>query len=186
MTRVVIQPSYGLPRFRRNWARTLDQPVPFREDVHGGALTPAERTALDRLHPGGTARFWGATTVHDRRMDRLGAGDVVLLTGRKQVLAVGEVGLVFRNPAFADALWDPEPGTCSWDNVYSLLHLARTGIPYEAVWALDGFRAGDNFMGLRLLDPGRAATVLDGLGITTATRGEGFAVAGPGGCTGER
>ena len=172
----MIQPSYGLPRFRRNWARTLDQRVAFTDDVHAPALSTAERAELDLLHPSGTAHFWGATSVHDRRMDRLAAGDVVLLTGRKKVLAVGEVGLVFRNPAFARALWDAEPGTCAWDNVYSLRHLARTEIPYEAVWELEGFRAGDNFMGLRLLDPAKSATVLFGLGITTATHGDGFAV----------
>jgi hypothetical protein len=111
-------------------------------------------------------------------MEKIGTGDVVLLTGRKRVLAVGEVGLVFRNPAFARALWDPEPGTCSWDNVYSLLHLAHTEIAYETVWALDGFRAGDNFMGLRLLDPVKGATVLSGLGITTTTQGYEFTVLG--------
>lgn len=177
MTRVVIQPSYGPPRFRRNWARTLDHSVRFREAVHGSVLTADERAALDQLHPEGSAHFWGATAVHDGRMAQLGTGDVVLLTGRKRVLAVGEVGLVFRNPGFAGALWDPEPGRCAWDNVYSLLHLAHTEIPYEAVWALDGFRAGDNFMGLRLLDPGKGATVLSGLGITTATHGDEFAVA---------
>lgn len=177
MVHVVIQPSYGLPRFRRNWARTLDQPVSFREDVRGPALTADQRAELDLLHPDGSARFWGATAVHDRRMERLATGDVVLLTGRKKVMAVGEVGLAFRNPAFARALWSPDPGTCPWDNVYSLLNLAHTEIPYEAVWALDGFRAGDNFMGLRLLDAAKGATVLSGLGITTTTHGDGFAVA---------
>lgn len=110
-------------------------------------------------------------------MAQLGAGDVVLLTGRKHVLAVGEVGLVLRNPAFARALWNPEPDVCTWDNVYSLLALAPTRIPYEAVWALPGFHPGDNFMGLRLLDDTRAAAVLSGLEITTATAGTGFAVA---------
>jgi hypothetical protein len=177
MPRVVIQPSYGLPRFRRNWARTLDRRVTFGDDLHGPALTPGQKADLDLLHPDGSAHFWGATAVHDRRMDRLGTGDVVLLTGRKKVLGVGETGLVFRNPAFAGALWDPEPGTCPWDNVYSLLNLAHTEIPYEAVWALDGFRAGDNFMGLRLLDAEKATAVLDGLGITTTTHGDGFGVA---------
>lgn len=175
MTRVVIQPSVGLPRFRRNWTRTLDQSVPFRGRTE---LSARERADLDLWHPSGAAQFWGATAVHDRRMTLLGTGDVVLLTGRKQVLAVGEIGVVFRNPAFARALWDPEPGTCTWDNVYSLLNLARTAIPYERVWALDGFRAGDNFMGLRLLDPSKGATVLSGLRITTATAGDGFSVGG--------
>ncbi|MFD9733331.1 hypothetical protein [Umezawaea sp. NPDC059074] len=44
----------------------------------------------------------------------------MLLTGRKHVLAIGEVGHVFRDPAFARRLWNPDPGKCVWDNVYSL------------------------------------------------------------------
>lgn len=178
MTRVVIQPSYGLPRFRRHWGQTLDRTVAFTGDGCAAALDGRELADLRALHPGGRAHFWGATAAHDRRMAQLGTGDVVLLTGRKHVLAVGEVGLVLRNPAFAAALWDQEPDVCSWDNVYSLLELTRTRIPYAAVWALPGFNPGDNFMGLRLLDDAKAAAVLSGLGITTATAGGGFAVAG--------
>ena len=174
MTRVVIQPSYGLPRFRRHWAQTLDRTVAF--GAHREALDAGELADLRALHPSGEAHFWGATAAHDRRMAQLGTGDVVLLTGRKHVLAVGEVGLVLRSPAFARALWNPEPDVCSWDNVYSLLALARTRIPYQAVWALPGFNAGDNFMGLRLLDDARAAAVLSGLAISTTTSGTGFAV----------
>lgn len=177
MVRVVIQPSFGLPRFRRNWARTLDQPVSFRNRFLAPVLSSSERADLDHFHPDGWSHFWGATAVHDRRMDQVGTGDVVLLTGRKKIMAVGEVGVVLRNPALADALWDTEPGTCRWDNVYSLLHLAHTAIPYEAVWELHGFNPGDNFMGLRLLDETRSTVVLAGLGITTATHGDGFAVA---------
>ncbi|MEN3302882.1 hypothetical protein [Pseudonocardia sp.] len=177
MTQVVIQPSYGLPRFRRHWADTLEQPVPFTEQRYASALEPAERRALDALHPSGTAHFWGTTAKHDRRMCRLGTGDVVLLTGQKHVLAVGEVGLSFRNPAFAEALWRPDPAACSWDNVYSLLDLLQVRIPYEAVWALPGFNPGDNFMGLRFLDRQKGEAVLSGLGITTGTAGPGLAVA---------
>lgn len=175
MTRVVIQPSYGLPRFRRHWAQTLDRTVAFTG--HAGSLDERELADLRALHPSGRAHFWGATAAHDRRMARLGTGDVVLLTGRKHVLAVGEIGLVLRNPGFAGALWDPDPDVCTWDNVYSLLALAGTRIPYGSVWALPGFNPGDNFMGLRLLDDAKATAVLSGLGITTATSGAGFGVA---------
>lgn len=179
MTRVVIQPSYGLPRFRRHWSQTLDRAVPFTEGAYAATLHEHELAGLRALHPDGHAPFWGATAAHDRKIAQLGTGDVVLLTGRKQVLAVGEIGSVLRNPAFSRALWRPDPSVCAWDNVYSLLALARPGIGYEAVWALPGFTPGDNFMGLRLLDDARAAAVLTGLRITTTTRGPGFAVAGP-------
>jgi len=63
---------------------------------------------------------------------------------------------------------DPEKG--SWLNVYSLIGFEPTAIPYEEIWALDGFNEGDNFMGLRFLDKDKGQVVLDGLRITTATR----------------
>ena len=45
--------------------------------------------------------------------------------------------------------------------------LAATGDPdpYEEVWALPGFTAGDNFMGLRFLDPEKSEVVVEGLRI---------------------
>lgn len=179
MPRVVIQPSYGLARFRRHWGQTLDRQVPYTERRYACALDERERAVLRALHPSGSAHFWGATAAHDRRLAQLTTGDVAVLTGQKHVLAVGEIGLVLRNPGFAQVLWQPDPGVCTWDNVYSLLDLARVRIPYEAIWALPGFTPGDNFMGLRLLDRERGDTVLDGLGISTGSAGPGFGVAGP-------
>lgn len=165
MTQVVIQPSYGNAETRRHWADTLDRPVPFRAARYAGVLTAGQLARLDATHPGGTARFWGATARHDRRMDRLRTGDVVLLTGRKHVLAVGEVGVGLRHPELARRLWDPDPARCLWSNVYSLRAFHPVWIPYAAIWALPGFTAGDNFMGLRLLDPGKGAAVLAGLDL---------------------
>jgi hypothetical protein len=178
MTQVVIQPSFGPAAFRRHWVDTLDKTVPF--GAFADVLTAAELTALSDLHTSGAAHFWGATAKHDARMGRLTPGDVVLLTGQKHVLAVGEVGHVFRNPAFARAIWRPDPGACNWDNVYSLLALMQLRIPYQAVWALPGFNQGDNFMGLRLLTPAKADAVLAGLGISTRTAGADLAVAAAG------
>lgn len=161
MTQVFVQPSYGTPEARRCWSLTLDRPVPFDDAGRRALLDPDDLTRLARAHPGGVARFWGATERHDRRMRTVGTGDVVLLTGRKLVLAVGEVGHAFRDPAFARSLWNPAPGKCLWVNVYSLRSFRPARIPYEAVWALPGFTTGDNFMGLRFLDERRGAAVLD-------------------------
>ncbi|WP_053733715.1 hypothetical protein [Nocardia sp. NRRL S-836] len=160
MVQVFIQPSYGTPEARRYGATTLDQAVPFRAADYAGLVDPADLTRLNALHPTGSARFWGATAKHDKRMDTVTTGDVVLLTGRKHVLAIGEVGHSFRNPALARRLWNPDPGKCVWSNVYSLRGYRPTHIPYEEVWALPGFTAGDNFMGLRFLDPAKTAAVL--------------------------
>jgi len=158
---VFVQPSFGKPWVRRYWAETLDRAVPFREPDRARLLDPEDLTGLNAAHPSGRARFWGATAKHDRRMDTVTAGDVVLLTGRKRVLAIGEVGHGLRNPDFARHLWRPDPGRCVWSNVYSLRAFWPTDIPYEEIWALPGFTAGDNFMGLRFLRPDRAAAVLE-------------------------
>jgi hypothetical protein len=93
-------------------------------------------------------------------MDGVAAGDVAFLTGRKHVLAIGEVGCSFREPAFARHLWRPDPAKCLWSNVYSFRRYWPVQIPYEEIWALPGFSVGDNFMGLRFLSPEKAAVVL--------------------------
>ncbi|MCS7475759.1 hypothetical protein ACFFQW_24850 [Umezawaea endophytica] len=160
MAQVFIQPSYGTPEARGYGRATLDACVPFTDARYAETLSPADLAGLSTAHPSGSARFWGATAKHDRRMDTVTAGDVVLLTGRKHVLAIGEVGHRFRDPAFARLLWNPAPGKCVWGNVYSLRGYWPVRVPYEAVWALPGFTVGDNFMGLRFLDPGRSAAVL--------------------------
>jgi hypothetical protein len=157
---VFIQPSYGTPEARRHWADTLDREVPFREVRFAGALHPGDLARLTALHPTDRSRFWGAAERHDRRMDTVTTGDVALLTGRKHVLAIGEVGHCLRNPELARRLWRPDPARCLWSNVYSLRGFRFTRIPYEEIWALPGFNAGDNFMGLRFLAPDKAAAVL--------------------------
>jgi hypothetical protein len=161
VVQVFIQPSYGTPEARRYWAATLTSAVPF------DGAPPAELARLIAVHPTGRARFWGATEKHDKRMATVAAGDVVLLTGQKHVLAIGEVGHSFRDPEFARRLWRPDPGKCVWSNVYSLRGYWPARIPYEEVWALPGFTAGDNFMGLRFLDREKSAAVL---ALTAADR----------------
>lgn len=163
MVQVFIQPSYGTPEARRYGATTLDRAVPLR-DLE---LSSEVLESLEALHPAGRARFWGATAKHDRRMATVRTGDVVLLTGQKHVRAIGEVGHSFRDPALARRLWSPDPGKCLWPNIYSLRRYWRVLVPYEAVWALPGFTTGDNFMGLRFLDPDRSAAVL---ALTSADR----------------
>jgi hypothetical protein len=158
VAKVFIQPSYGTPEARRYGAETLERTVAFRD--HADLLDPADLARLNALHPGGRARFWGAKEKYDRRMDTVTTGDVVLFTGGKQVRATAEVGHGFRNPRFARQLWDPDPGKCLWSNVYSLRRYRVVELPYEAIWALPGFTAGDNFMGLRFLDDTKSAAVV--------------------------
>jgi hypothetical protein len=170
VTQVVIQPSYGRPASQRRWRDTLGKPVSFGEPDFARLLSEEQHTGLLAMHPAGRARFWGATSIHDKNMDRLATGDVVLFTGQRQIRAVGEVGYSFRNKAFADRLWAPDPD--SWSNVYSLLSFELVSIPYEEVWRLPGFTKGDNFVGLRFLDEQKGRDVLDGLRIETRTSAE--------------
>ncbi|MGW1057808.1 hypothetical protein [Micromonospora rubida] len=169
MTQVVIAPSYGNRASRQRFAETLERTVPFREPHLESLLTDERREALWAMHPAGEARFWAATSVHNKNMERLKAGDVVLFTGLKNVQGVGEVGYSFRNAAFADSLWTPDPGGDSWSNVYSLLSFQRVLIPYGEIWDLPGFNAGDMFMSLRFLSKDKGDAVLDGLAIETRT-----------------
>ncbi|MGK4579347.1 hypothetical protein [Kitasatospora sp. HPMI-4] len=166
---VAIQPSYGNAAARRHWKDTLDKEVSFNEPPHAGALTPDQQAALLKTHPTGRARFWGATKAQDKNMQRLRTGDVVLFTGRNQVRGVGEVGVTFRNPAFADTMWSHDPKNGSWHNVYSLTSFQPTQIPYTEIWSLPSFNANDNFMGLRILEGAKAEEILQGLGIETST-----------------
>ncbi|MFE4023456.1 hypothetical protein ACFXPZ_39710 [Streptomyces sp. NPDC059101] len=165
MPHVVIQPSYGNPAARQHWRDTLDAHVDFTDHPRASLLTPEQRQLLTGYHPNGKARFWGATRVQDAKMERLRPGDIVLFTGKNHVRGIGEIGALFRNAPFANSMWSEDPTKGSWHNVYSLLSFAPTEIPYEEIWALPGFNAGDNFMGLRILDPEKATTILEGLGI---------------------
>ncbi|MFS0700064.1 hypothetical protein AB6N24_08855 [Cellulomonas sp. 179-A 4D5 NHS] len=172
MVQVVIQPSFGNADARRHWADTLEREVDFTSAALSNALTTSQRRDLVKMHPAGTARFWGTVASHDRRMDTLATGDVILFTGKKHVQGIGEVGVSFRNAAAADALWSADPDRGSYHNVYSLRAFEITQIPYEEIWALPGFNAGDNFMGTRFLDDERSQTVLEGLGVDTTTSHE--------------
>ncbi|MFI6106046.1 hypothetical protein [Streptomyces sp. NPDC051310] len=169
MPLVAIQPSYGNPIARRHWADTLDREVPFTTGQYATALSGQQLDALRELHPSGAARFWGATAVQDKNMARLRTGDVVLFTGKNLVRGIGEVGVTFRNSAFADTMWTPDRFKGSWCNVYSLLSFRHTEIPYSEIWDLPSFNPGDNFMGLRVLEGDKADEILEGLGIGTVT-----------------
>lgn len=163
---VVIQPSYG-GAGRDNWRITLDQPVPFTEPQFAAALTRLQLAELRRMHPDGLARFWGATRAQDANLERMSSGDVALFMGDNAVRGIGEIGVVFRNPSLADALWTPDPRNGSWQNVYSLRTFELAEIPRADIVSLPGFNPNDVFMSQRVLDAERSATVLELLGIQT-------------------
>ncbi|MDI9917651.1 hypothetical protein [Rhodococcus sp. IEGM 1379] len=105
-------------------------------------------------------------------MSRLKQGDVVLFTGKNHVRAIGEVGAIFRNPDAGNAMWPPQSTHGPYLNVYSLISFQETEIPYTDLRKLTDTpdsKGGDNYMGARLYDNDRAARILDGLLIETAT-----------------
>lgn len=132
-------------------------------------LSPRQREQLSRLHPTGVARFWGATSTHDKAMSSVRTGDVALFTGAKKVLAVGEVGVIFVNREVADTLWPPSPGGKSWHTVYSLRDFVPAEVPYEELAELIGYSKNYGFPGQLVLEGEKARAVIEGLRITTRT-----------------
>jgi hypothetical protein len=173
MPQVVIQPSFGNRVARQNWHKTVDASISFTSSPYSTALSGAETKRLLSLHPDGSTQFWGSASNQDQNYRRLSTGDLVLFTGQKRVQAVGQVGVILRNRALGDLFWDPDPEKGSWLNIYSLQGLDRTDIPYEEIWALPGFNPGDNFMGMRIVDPERGRALIDGLKIQADGTNEG-------------
>ncbi|BCF86653.1 hypothetical protein RQCS_61980 (plasmid) [Rhodococcus qingshengii] len=169
---MLIQPSFGNPQARKNYSKTLAQPFPFDNGALRNALTATEYEHLLTLHPEGSARFWATPRNQDKIMSRLKKGDVVLFTGQNHVKAIGEVGLSFRNPDAGNAMWPRQETHGPYLNVYSLISFQETQIPYTDLRKLTdtpNSKGGDNYMGARLYDNDRAARILDGLLIETAT-----------------
>ncbi|WP_436993088.1 hypothetical protein [Streptomyces sp. enrichment culture] len=167
--RLLVSPSYGSPESRQHWKDTLDQCVPFADEEYSRHLTEDQHRRLLTLHPEGRCRFWGATPGHDAKMAAVTTGDVVLFTGKNRVRAIGEVGAIFRNREFADALWPPRQGGESWHTVYSLREFQTTELPYEALNALLGYKPNFKYPGQLVLSGEQAAAGINGLLITTRT-----------------
>ncbi|GAA2449028.1 hypothetical protein [Streptomyces macrosporus] len=167
--RLLISPSYGGAESRQHWKDTLEQSVPFADEKYSRHLTKSQYRQLLALHPEGRSRFWGATPGHDSKMAAVATGDVVLFTGRNHVRAIGEVGVIFRNRKFADALWPPQQGGESWHTVYSLREFQTTELPYTMLNALLGYKPNFKYPGQLVLSGERAAAGINGLLITTRT-----------------
>lgn len=167
--RVLVCPAYGSKESRSHWHDTLEREVPFTEEALIKHLAPRQFEQLSRFHPAGAARFWGATSTHDKAMSNVRTGDVALFTGANKLLAVGEVGVIFVNREVADTLWPPSPGGKSWHTVYSLRDFVPAEVPYEELAALVGYSKNYKFYSQLVLKGDKARAVIDGLRITTRT-----------------
>lgn len=146
----------------------MAQPVSFVAGEHLQRLTPLEHAALLLLHPEGRAPFWGVSSYHDKRAAKLERGDIVLFTGQGRAFAAGEIGAVLRNGDFADLLWPPGKKEPGWQNVYSLLRVEPTNVPYPELARLCGYKSNYGFAGAVFLEGKDAQRVLDGLHISPA------------------
>jgi hypothetical protein len=162
---LLIAPCYGNPASRARFAATLLREVTFTAPPVADCLSDDELAMLLRLHPGGSARFWGALSSHDSKMARLATGDPILFTGASQVQAIGAVGCLLTNKTLADVLWVPGDAG-SWTNVYSVLDFRQTrGIAYGAIRAIAGYSPKDVFRATRVTSSEQAASLIAGLGL---------------------
>jgi hypothetical protein len=84
-------------------------------------------------------------------MARIGIGDVVLLTGTNKIKAVGEIGYLCRNEAFADKLWERDEHGDSFVHVYTVANVRYVERPKEDLLSLPGFSSKDPLAGQRLV-----------------------------------
>lgn len=162
---VLLAPCYGNAKTRRRYHKTIEASIDFESNEYRKLLQAPELAALRGLHPSGTAHFWGAIATHDRMMDRLRTGDVVVFTGDNKVKAAGEVGYLFRNQPLADRMWDQFDSGRSFVNVYSVRNIRVIERPRREVWRRLGFDEGDNVAGQRLVTDERVERILTELRI---------------------
>lgn len=84
-------------------------------------------------------------------MARVSIGDVVLLTGANKIKAVGEIGYLCRNDAFADKLWERDQHGDSFVHVYTVANVRHVERPKEDLLSLPGFTLKDPLTGQRLV-----------------------------------
>jgi hypothetical protein len=148
---VAIQPAYGDAWTRRQFAATLDRPVPFASGPFRPLLSSKELSLLVAAHPDGRAACWGGTSSQSGKVAQLERGDLVLLTGQRHVRGVGTIGAVVANRSLAHALWGSHPRRCSFEVVYSLSPFRRVELPYALLQSALGTSERDNFQALRLV-----------------------------------
>ncbi|MEX5271554.1 hypothetical protein [Kocuria sabuli] len=138
MPLVIVQPARN-PEARRNYARTVDNPVSLAATAD--YLIAEDQQELTRLHPAGTVPLWG-TTAGERgqlktRWERMGSGDTILFTGAGEVFKVARVTHTFRSPDLANTLWEPKitanGHSASWEYMYAFNQPMDLAIPYTRI-----------------------------------------------------
>lgn len=164
----MLAPSYGNRHSQRHYHDTILGTVDFESSEHQRLLSESQLEGLRSLHPTGNAHFWGAIAKHNKAMDKMRTGDVVVFTGGKRIKAAGEIGFLFRNQAFADLLWKKSSAEDSFVNVYSVFNIQQIERPISDLWKLDGFTHGDYIAGQRPVTDDRVRDVLREFRIGTS------------------
>ncbi|TQM80145.1 hypothetical protein FHX81_2468 [Saccharothrix saharensis] len=169
MTLALLAPCYGNRETRERFHNTIEGSVDFTESRYRDLLPPADFDRLLSLHPSGKAHFWGAISRHDKPMERLRDGGVVIFVGEKKVKATGEIGHLFRNKGLADLMWRQHANSDSFVNVYSVLNVQITDYPITDLWSIDGFTHGDYVYGQRVVDHEKAARLIRAFRLNPST-----------------
>jgi hypothetical protein len=165
---ILLAPSYGNRHSQRHYHDTILGTVDFESSEHRRLLSEGQLERLRSLHPAGKAHFWGAIAKHNKAMDKMRTGDVVVFTGGKRVKAAGEIGFLFRNQAFADLLWKKSSAEDSFVNVYSVFNVQQIERPISDLWQLNGFTHGDYIAGQRPVRHEQVPDVLREFRISTS------------------
>lgn len=153
------------PGTEDNLERSIVRAVRFTDEDLRVLLTDEQLRELRAMHPSGEACFWGAIASHAKKMSRLASGDPILFKGSKRIRAFGEVGYLFENAAFADAVWGGNGDGKSFTYVYSVRGVRLMNRPIDDLRSLPGFNPNDVVQSQRFLLDDQAERVIEAFGI---------------------
>ena len=108
---------------------------------------------------------WGATATHTRMMSALSQGDIVLFTGEKKLKAIGEVGFLFQNATFADALWRHDDKEDGYAFIYSVTGIRHLDRDIGDLLSLPGFNPKDPLTGQRFVRDDQVEPIIEAFEI---------------------
>lgn len=138
MPLVIVQPA-GNPEGRRNYAKTVENPIPLTTTQQH--LAASDQAQLQKFHPSGAVPVWGTTSGErgqmESRWNKISSGDTILFTGKNRVFKVARITHKFRSQSLADALWERKTtangSRAPWEFMYSFNQPIDADISYDAL-----------------------------------------------------